>query len=245
MDYFTLETQKALDSLMEMTGMPQRGKQVNAKAIQEAVDKLKGQVMQAKLAPPGMQPAASSSERPPLTRPPATAAPQPAAPVPTQAAQPQAPAHTPKPPPASTKAPYVGARPNFKHVLIASQTGIITHQLRKAIGKLGGEVVIAQDVNAALAAYKNQDFGLVIVDLNMPTENEGMLVLDEIHRISVICRIKTDIVVLSPPTKDKHLKELCKNKGATIFLIKNDGWHNLVEEYYRGDIDITHFVDEG
>lgn len=126
---------------------------------------------------------------------------------------------------------------SHKNVLIAGQLGIIIHQLRQAISKLGGEVSIAKDVDEAIKQYQKADYSLVIIDLFMPTEREGMIVLEEIRRISVVCHINTQIIVLAPISKDKKgLSELCKAKGATFFLEKGEQWHTAILKYYQGEI---------
>ncbi len=237
MDHFSPDTLASLNNLMELAELPYRNQLIDAQAIQEAVNSLKGKLMQLKLAAP--MPAGTADGSLPAT-------PKPPMPSrdPAMLAKPPVPETPPAAPAAQpTATPQVTTYQGDKNVLIAGQLGIITHQLRQSFTRLGGEVTVANDVHSALEAYKNRDFGLVIIDLFMPTEAEGLRVLDEVHRLSVICKIKTDTIVLSPPSrKDKHLRDLCKSKGATIFLEKNEGWYNLILEYYQGEIDITHFA---
>lgn len=123
-----------------------------------------------------------------------------------------------------------------KNVLIAGQLGIVIHQLRQAISKLGGEVTIAKDVEEAISRYQKQDYSLVIIDLFMPSEREGLIVMEEIKRISVVCHIDTQIMVLGPPSKDNNMRELCKSKGASVFLEKAEKWHETILKYYQGEI---------
>lgn len=122
-----------------------------------------------------------------------------------------------------------------RHVLIAGQLGIIIHQLRQAISKLGGEVSIAKDVEQAVSEYQKRDYSLVIIDLFMPTEREGLAVLEEIRRLSVICQIPTQIMVLAPPSKEKGFRERSKSRGATFFLEKTENWHETILRYYQGE----------
>jgi CheY-like chemotaxis protein len=131
-----------------------------------------------------------------------------------------------------------------RNILIAGQLGIILHQLRQAITKLGGEVSIAKDMEEAIAEYQKRDYSLVIIDLYMPTEREGMIVLEEIKRLSVVCQIPTQMIVLAPMSKDKSIREQCAAKGATIFLEKMEGWHQLILQYYKGEITADQ-IDQG
>ena len=119
-----------------------------------------------------------------------------------------------------------------RKILVVGQLGIVTHQLKQALGKLGAEVVVAHDVHEAISMYQKEDFSTVIMDLFLPTEREGFLVLDEIKRLSLLCNISTNIVVLATPSRDKNLKELCKNRGAAVFLSKAEGWHKKVIELF-------------
>lgn len=231
MDHFSPETQDALNRLMELAELPYRNQLINAQALQEAVQALKGKLMQLKLAAP--MPSVPKPPMPPDIPEMPAKAPMPSPAEPAAAA----------PTAAQSAAPKVSTYHGDKSVLIAGQLGIITHQLRQSFTRLGGEVTVANDAHTAIEAYKNKDFGLVIIDLYMPTETEGLRVLEEVRRLSVICKIKTDTIVLSPPSrKDKHMRDLCKSKGATIFLEKNEGWYNLILEYYQGEIDISHFA---
>lgn len=122
-----------------------------------------------------------------------------------------------------------------KRVLIAGQLGIITHQLKQNIGKVGGTVTIARGVDDVMAEYQKDDYALVIIDLFMPTDREGLYVLEEIKRLSLVCNISTDIVVLAPPVKDRNLREVCRSKGASVFLEKGDGWHKQIIQYFLGE----------
>lgn len=131
-----------------------------------------------------------------------------------------------------------------QNVLIAGQLGIVLHQLRQAISKLGGEVTIAKDVDDAIQQYQKKDFSLVIIDLFMPTEREGLIVLEEIKKLSVVCHIPTQLIVLAPSSKDKQIKERCKLKGATFFLEKMEGWHKTIIKYFEGEIDADQFEQQ-
>ncbi len=119
-------------------------------------------------------------------------------------------------------------------VLIAGQLGIITHQLRQALSKEGAEIYIANDVDEAITQYQKRDFSRVFIDLYMPTVREGLIVLDEIKKLSMVCNLKTAIVVLAPPSKDRSIKEICKTKGADVFIEKVDGWHKSIVDFYLG-----------
>lgn len=130
-----------------------------------------------------------------------------------------------------TPQPVVG-----KKVLIAGQLGIVVHQLRQAFSKLGSEVTIVRETEEVIAEYQKHDYAVVIIDLFMPTAREGLMALEEIYRISVVCKIESQIIVLAPPSKDKAVSDLCKAKGATLYLEKIEGWHKTVLQFYQGEL---------
>lgn len=124
--------------------------------------------------------------------------------------------------------------PRSKTILMAGETGIISYQVKQAVAKLGASVTVCKDVNESIQEFQRQDYGIVLIDLNMPTEREGMMVLSEIHRISSICGLKAKIMVLAGPSKDKKLRETCLAQGAHYFLEKAEGWHKRVVDFCMG-----------
>ncbi|MBY0403766.1 MAG: response regulator [Cyanobacteria bacterium] len=121
-----------------------------------------------------------------------------------------------------------------KTILIAGEVGIITFQLKQVLTRLGAEVVIAKGIDEAINEFQKMDFTQVLIDLYMPTEREGLIVLDEVNRLKTICNISVDILVLSTPTKEKKLKDTCKSHGATCYIEKTEGWHKRIVEFCLG-----------
>jgi CheY-like chemotaxis protein len=121
-----------------------------------------------------------------------------------------------------------------KSILIAGEIGIITFQLKQVLTRLGGLVTIAKGVDEAISEYQRQDYTQVLIDLYMPTEREGLIVLEEIKRLKTICQLSTEILIISSPTKEKKLKEMCKTKGANCYLEKTEGWHKRIIDFCLG-----------
>ncbi len=121
-----------------------------------------------------------------------------------------------------------------KSILIAGEIGIITFQLKQVLTRLGGMVTIAKGVDEAISEYQRQDYTHVLIDLYMPTEREGLIVLEEIKRLKTICQLSTEILIISSPTKEKKLKEMCKTKGANCYLEKTEGWHKRIIDFCLG-----------
>lgn len=116
-----------------------------------------------------------------------------------------------------------------KNALIIDDLGIITYQLEMLFKKLGFEVTISNEINDAIDKFKKQDFGYVIMDLFIPTEREGFILLDEIKKLILLCKLNTLIVVMTASSKDEH-KKSCKNHGADVFIEKNQGWQKELIE---------------
>lgn len=204
------EMEAALKNLLQLAGLPDDAPAISPKEVQAAVDKLKTLVMQ--LSNAGGKQAAGS--------------------------------------PAgggggggSTSSQIAslsksqGKKDASRSVLLAGQLGIITHQLKQNLSKHGAQVMIARDVDDAIVEYQKQDYSLVVIDLFMPTEREGLIVLDEIKKLAMVCNIATDIIILAPSSKDKSLRDKCINHGANLYLEKAEGWHNTIAQFYLGEGD--------
>jgi CheY-like chemotaxis protein len=117
------------------------------------------------------------------------------------------------------------ARP--KTVLIVDDLGIITYQLEILFKKMGFEVVISQEINDAIDKYKKQDFGFAIIDLFIPTEREGFILLDELKKLSLLCKLNTRIIVMTASSKQEYMNK-CINRGADAYIEKSPGWQKRI-----------------
>lgn len=117
----------------------------------------------------------------------------------------------------------------LKTVLIVDDLGIITYQLELLLKKVGFEVVISNEIYDAIDKFKKQDFGYAIIDLFIPTEREGFILLDEIKKLSLLCKLNTKIVVITASSKHEY-KIKCINRGADFYIEKISGWQNKILE---------------
>jgi CheY-like chemotaxis protein len=114
-----------------------------------------------------------------------------------------------------------------KTVLVVDDLGIITYQLEMAFKKIGFEVVISNEIYDAIDKYKKQDFGFVIIDLFIPTEREGFTLLDEIKKLSLLCKLNTKIIVMTATAKPEYkIKSI--NRGADHYIEKSAGWQKEI-----------------
>lgn len=116
-----------------------------------------------------------------------------------------------------------------KNVLIVDDLGIITYQLEILFKKLGFEVTVSRELYDAIDNYKKKDFGYVILDLFIPTEREGFILLDEIKKLALFCKLNTKIIMMSASARPEY-KDKCINRGADAYVEKTTGWQkNIID----------------
>lgn len=119
---------------------------------------------------------------------------------------------------------------NKKSVLIVDDLGVITYQLSVMFRNMGYEPVIAKEIYDAITKYKKQTFDIVIIDLFIPTDREGFLLLDELVKLTKRDEKNTIIGVMTASSKKEH-RQLCMKKGADFYIEKVEDWQNSLIEY--------------
>ncbi len=119
---------------------------------------------------------------------------------------------------------------NPKNVLIVDDLGVITYQLGVMFRNLGYDVTIAKEIYDAITKYKKRPFKLVIMDLFIPTDREGFILLDELVKLSKINDANTVVGVMTASSKKEH-RQLCMKKGADFYIEKIEDWQNELIEY--------------
>lgn len=127
----------------------------------------------------------------------------------------------------TTTTPKENIRP--KTILIVDDLGIITYQLEVLFKKLGFEVTISQEIYDAIDKFKKQDFGYTIIDLFIPTEREGFILLDELKKLTLLCKLNTKIIVMTASPKSEYNIK-CTNRGADNYVEKATGWQKKLVE---------------
>lgn len=116
-----------------------------------------------------------------------------------------------------------------RSVLIVDDLGIIVYQLNLLFKRLQFDVVVSQDAKDAINKYKAKDFGYTILDLYIPTEREGFYLLDQIKKLSLLCKLDTKILVMSATSKEAY-KQKSILHGADDFIEKAQGWQKKIIE---------------
>jgi len=122
-----------------------------------------------------------------------------------------------------------GVDENAKNILIVDDLGTITYQLSTLLSKKGFNTVCSQEIYDAIAKYKKQHFDIVILDLFIPTEREGFILLEEILKLNEQKPVKSIVGIMTASNKKEH-KQLCKERGAEFYVEKVDDWQkNIIE----------------
>ena len=115
-----------------------------------------------------------------------------------------------------------------ENVLIIDDLCIITYQLGVLFKGLGYNVTVAKDIYDAVDKFKKNHFNLVVLDLFLPTEKEGFILLEELIKLKELQPQDIKIGVMTASSKVEH-RNLCLEKGADFFVEKTENWQkNLV-----------------
>ena len=118
---------------------------------------------------------------------------------------------------------------NKTAVLIVDDLGVITYQLGVMFRNLGYDVTVAKEIYDAINKFKKRQYKMVVMDLFIPTDREGFLLLDELVKMSKMAENST-IGVMTASSKKEH-RQMCMKKGADFYIEKVDDWQNELVEY--------------
>ena len=119
---------------------------------------------------------------------------------------------------------------NPKSILIIDDLGVITYQLGVMFRNLGYDVAVAKEIYDAINKFKKRAYKMVIMDLFIPTDREGFILLDELVKISKMNELNTIIGVMTASAKKEH-RQLCMKKGADFYIEKVEDWQAQLVEY--------------
>jgi two-component system, chemotaxis family, chemotaxis protein CheY len=120
-----------------------------------------------------------------------------------------------------------------RSILIVDDLGIITYQMELLFKKLGFDVTVSKELYDAINKYKTRDFGYVLLDLFIPTEREGFILLDEIKKLALFCKLNTKILIMSASSKSEY-KDKCISRGADRYIEKTTGWQKKIIDICTG-----------
>ena len=110
-------------------------------------------------------------------------------------------------------------------ILIIDDLGVITYQLRVLLSQFDLDIDCSQEIYDAVNKFKKRKYQYVVMDLFIPTEREGFILLTELKKLANMYDTKTTVgVITASPRKETEMQ--CKARGADFFLEKNNDWQS-------------------
>lgn len=128
----------------------------------------------------------------------------------------------------------VEEEPTGPAILIVDDLGVITYQLKVLLSIFDLDIDCSQEIYDAVNKFKKRKYEYVIMDLFIPTEREGFILLTELKKMANNYGITSTIGVITASPR-KEIEQQCKVRGADFFLEKNNDWQNqlckIMDEY--------------
>ena len=123
-------------------------------------------------------------------------------------------------------------------ILVVDDLGVITYQLKVLLSQFELDIDCSQEIYDAVNKYKKRKYQYVVMDLFIPTEREGFILLTELKKMASAAGLKITIgVITASPRKEIELQ--CKARGADFFLEKHNDWQNqllqIMNDYINAD----------
>lgn len=112
-------------------------------------------------------------------------------------------------------------------ILIIDDLGVITYQLKVLLKSFNYDIDISHEIYDAVNKYRKRNYEFVIMDLFIPTDREGFMLLAELRKIADSLRRRPIIGIMTASNK-KELEHICKNKGADFFIEKSADWQQAL-----------------
>ena len=127
-------------------------------------------------------------------------------------------------------------------MLIIDDLGVITYQLRVLLEKFKYDIDVSHEIYDAVNKYRKRNYEFVIMDLFIPTDREGFMLLSELRKIADNTGRRPTIGVMTASNK-KELEHICKNRGADFFLEKSADWqqklYSIINEFVNGSSEVS------
>ena len=133
--------------------------------------------------------------------------------------------------------------PTGPAILIVDDLGVITYQLKVLLSRFDYDIDCSQEIYDAVSKFKKRKYEYVVMDLFIPTEREGFILLTELKKLAAAYGIKTVIGVITASPR-KEIEQQCRARGADFFLEKNSDWQNSLCNVMDGYINAEKKDDE-
>lgn len=121
-------------------------------------------------------------------------------------------------------------------ILIVDDLGVITYQLKVLLSQFDYDIDCSQEIYDAVNKYKKRKYKYVVMDLFIPTEREGFILLAELKKMAAASGVNTIVGVITASPR-KEIEQQCKMRGADFFLEKNSDWQNSLFNTMKNYID--------
>ena len=121
-------------------------------------------------------------------------------------------------------------------ILVIDDLGVITYQLKVLLSRFEMDVDCSQEIYDAVNKFKKRKYQYVVMDLFIPTEREGFILLTELRKLAQTHNIKTIIGVITASPR-KEIEQQCRLRGADFFLEKNNEWQTTLLDTLGGYIN--------
>ena len=128
-------------------------------------------------------------------------------------------------------------------ILVVDDLGVITYQLKVLLSKFEMEIDCSQEIYDAVNKYKKRKYKYVVMDLFIPTEREGFILLTELKKLAQTYNVKSVIGVITASPR-KEIEQQCRLRGADFFLEKNNEWQSVLLETMNGYINAGKDTEE-
>ena len=128
--------------------------------------------------------------------------------------------------------------PSGPAILIVDDLGVITYQLKVLLSHFDLDIDCSQEIYDAVNKFKKRNYQYVVMDLFIPTEREGFILLTELKKMAAAQDLKTIIGVITASPR-KEIEQQCRARGADFFLEKNNDWQqqlcNIMNTYINSE----------
>lgn len=124
-------------------------------------------------------------------------------------------------------------------ILIVDDLGVITYQLKVLLSVFDYDIDCSQEIYDAVNKFKKRHYQYVVMDLFIPTEREGFILLTELRKMAQASNTKTIIGVITASPR-KEIEQQCRLRGADFFLEKSNDWQNSLYQIMDGYINTEH-----
>ena len=121
-------------------------------------------------------------------------------------------------------------------ILVVDDLGVITYQLKVLLSQFELDIDCSQEIYDAVNKFKKRKYAYVVMDLFIPTEREGFILLTELKKMATMLNTKTVVGVITASPR-KEIEQQCKLRGADFFLEKNNDWQSQLSEIMKGYIN--------